>query len=138
MFNVLTEINWLAVLAAGLASAVISGVWFGVIVAKPYLVALGRQNEPAAKPGTLTYAGPTVAGFLIVATSAVLLRALGVEALGDGILFGLIVGIGYLVSMTFTIAINPNFPRPVFYTLLNAPAFLLSSVVASIILTLWR
>ena len=138
MFNVLTEINWLAVLVAAVASAVISGVWFGVVVAKPYLVALGRQNEPAAKPGTLTYGGPTVAGLVIAITSAVLLRALGVEALGDGILFGLIVGIGYLVSMTFTIAINPNFPRPVFYTLLNAPAFLLTSVVTSIILTLWR
>jgi hypothetical protein len=138
MFNVLTEINWLAVLAAGVASAVISGVWFGVVVAKPYLVALGRQNEPATKPAALTFVGPTVAGFVIVATSAVLLRAIGVESLGDGILFGLIVGIGYLVSMTFTIAINPNFPRPVFYTLLNAPAFLLSSVAASIILTLWR
>lgn len=138
MFNVLPEINWLAVLAAAVASALIGGVWFGVVVAKPYLVALGRQNEPAAKPGPLTYVGPMVAGLVIVVTSAVLLRALGVEALGDGILFGLIVGIGYLLSMTFTIAINPNFPRPVFYTLLNAPSFLLSSVVASIILTLWR
>lgn len=138
MFNVLTEINWLAVLVAVVASALIGGVWFGVVVAKPYLVALGRQNEPAAKPGALTYAGPMVAGAVIVITSAVLLRALGVESLGDGILFGLIVGIGYLVSMTFTIAINPNFPRPVFYTLLNAPSFLLTSVVTSIILTLWR
>jgi hypothetical protein len=138
MFNVLPEINWFAVLAAAVASAVIGGVWFGVVVAKPYLVALGRQNEPVAKPVTLTYAGPMVAGLVIVVTSAVLLRALGVESLGDGILFGLIVGIGYLLSMTFTIAINPNFPRPVFYTLLNAPSFLLSSIVASIILTLWR
>ncbi|GHF05742.1 DUF1761 domain-containing protein [Pseudolysinimonas yzui] len=138
MFNVLTEINWLAVLAAVVASGVIGGVWFGVVVAKPYLVALGRQNEPAAKPGALTYTGPMVAGAVIIVTSAVLLRALGVETLSDGILFGLLVGVGYLVSMTFTIAINPNFPRPVFYTLLNAPSFLLTSVVTSIILTLWR
>jgi hypothetical protein len=138
MFTVLPDINWLAVLVAAVASALIGGVWFGVVVAKPYLVALGRENEPASKPGALTFAGPMAAGAVIVVTSAVLLRALGVETLGDGILFGLIVGVGYLVSMTFTIAINPNFPRPVFYTLLNAPSFLLSSVVASIILTLWR
>lgn len=138
MFNVLPEINWLAVIVAAVASALIGGVWFGVVVAKPYVVALGRQNEPAAKPGPLTYAGPMVAGLVIVVTSAVLLRALDVQSLGDGILFGLIVGIGYLAAMTFTIAINPNFPRPVYYTLLNAPSFLLSSVVASIILTLWR
>lgn len=138
MFTVLPDLNWLAVLVAAVASALIGGVWFGVVVAKPYLVALGRENEPASRPAALTFVGPMAAGAVIVVTSAVLLRALGVDSLADGILFGVIVGLGYLVSMTFTIAINPNFPRPVFYTLLNAPSFLLSSVVASIILTLWR
>ena len=138
MFNVLLEINWLAVIVAAVASALIGGVWFGVVVAKPYLVALGRQNEPAAKPGPLTYAGPMVAGLVIVVTSAVLLRALDVQSLGDGILFGLIVGVGYLVAMTFTIAINPNFPRPILYGLINAPYFIFCTLAASVILTLWQ
>ena len=138
MFAVLTEINWLAVAAATLVFAILGGLYFTAVIPKPYALALGNEGRELGKPGPLFIVGPLVASLVIVVTSAVLLRALDVQSLADGIAFGLIVGVGYLVAQTFTIAINPNFPRPGFYTLLNAPAFLLSSVVASIILTLWR
>ncbi|QWS33033.1 hypothetical protein [Curtobacterium aetherium] len=49
-----------------------------------------------------------------------------------------IVSIGYLVAQTLNIAINPNFPRPLLYTLINAPYFIVCAVVATIILTLWQ
>lgn len=138
MFAVLTEINWLAVIAATVVFAVLGGVYFSVIVAKPYRVALGNENRDLPKPGPIFIVGPLVASLAIVITSAVLLRALAVESLGDGIAFGLIVGIGYLVAQTFTIAINPNFPRPILYGLINAPYFVVCTVIASVILTLWR
>ena len=138
MFNVLAELNWLAVLVAFVAWAVIGGVYFGALIAKPYAVALGRQNEPASQPPVITFVGPVITGLVMVLTSAVLIRALGIDSLGDAIGFGLIVGIGYLAAMTVTIAINPNFPRPLYYAALNAPGFVISSVVVSVILGLWR
>lgn len=138
MFNVLAEINWLAVLASTVVFAVLGGVYFPVIVAKAYRVALGNVGTDLPKPGPLSIVGPILSSFVIVVTSAVLLRALDVQALGDGIAFGLIVGIGYLVAQTFTIAINPNFPRPLLYGLINAPYFIVCAVAASTILTLWR
>jgi len=138
MFNVLAEINWLAVLVSVVAWAVIGGVYFGAVIAKPYAVALGRQDQPAGKPAPITFVGPIITGIVMVLTSAVLIRALGIDALGDAIAFGLIVGIGYLAAMTTTIAINPNFPRPLLYAAINAPGFVLSSVVISVILGLWH
>lgn len=138
MFDVLTQINWLAVLAATVVFAVLGGVYFTVLVARPYAVALGNAGKELPKPGPLTYAGPLVASLAIVITSAILLRALAVENLADGVVFGLLVGIGYLVAQTVTIAINPNFPRPLYYSLINAPYFVVCSVAASVILTLWR
>lgn len=138
MFAVLTELNWLAILASTVVFAVLGGVYFTVVIAKPYRVALGNENTELPKPGPLLYVGPMVSSLIVVITSAVLLRALGVETLGDGIVFGLIVGIGYLVAQTLTIAINPNFPRPLLYTLINAPYFIVCTLLASIILTLWR
>lgn len=138
MFNVLTELNWLAVLVSVVAWTVIGGVYFGAAIAKPYAVALGRQDAPKTKPPAITFIGPMVTGIIMVVTTAVLIRALGIDALGDAIAYGLIVGIGYLAAMTITIAINPNFPRPLLYAAINAPGFILSSVVVSIILGLWR
>lgn len=138
MFNVLTELNWLAVLVSVVAWTVIGGVYFGAVIAKPYAVALGRQDEPKSKPPAITFIGPMVTGIVMVVTTAVLVRALGIDILGDAIAFGLLVGVGYLAAMTVTIAINPNFPRPLLYAAINAPGFVLSSVVVSVILALWR
>jgi hypothetical protein len=137
MFNVLSDINWLAVIVSTLVFAVLGGIYFTVIVAKPYKVALGNENRELPKPGPLLIVGPLITSLVVVITSAILLRALSVETLGDGIVFGLIVSIGYLVAQTMTIAINPNFPRPFLYTLINAPYFIVCTVAAAVILTLW-
>jgi hypothetical protein len=138
MLTVLSDINWLAVIAVTIVFAVLGGLYFTAVVATPYKVALGNENRELPKPGTLFIVGPLIASLLVVVTSAILLRALEIDTLGDGIVFGLVISIGYLVAQTLTIAINPNLPRPLLYTLINAPYFIVCTVVASIILTLWR
>lgn len=138
MFNVLLEINYLAVIASTLVFTILGGVWFAAIVAKPYATALGREPQKGGTMPALFIVGPLIASLAVVMTSAVLMRALDIQSLDDGIAFGLIVGLGYLVAHTFNIAINPNIPRPLLYGLINAPYFVVCSVVASIILALWR
>ncbi|MEV6212942.1 DUF1761 domain-containing protein [Kitasatospora sp. NPDC051914] len=138
MLAALSEINWFAVIVATLVFAVLGGLYFGVIVAKPYKVALGNENRELPKPGPIFIVGPLVSSLLVVITSAVLLRALEIESVGAGIGFGLVISIGYLIAQTLTIAINPNFPRPLLYTLINAPYFIVCTVTASTILTLWQ
>jgi hypothetical protein len=138
MFTVLTEINWLAVIASTAVFAVLGGLYFTVVVAGPYRVALGNVDRELPNPGPVFIVGPLVSSLAVVITSAILLRALAVDSLGDATVFGLLVGIGYLSAQTLTIAINPNFPRPFLYTLVNAPYFIVCTVAASIILTLWR
>lgn len=54
----------------------------------------------------------------------------------SAVVFGLHVGVGYLASMTLNIAVNPNFPHPFRYTLLNAPHFVAGSIISSVLLVL--
>jgi hypothetical protein len=138
MFDVLSEINWFAVIVSTIVFAVFGGLYFSAIVAKPYKAALGNESRELLKPGAVFIVGPLVSSLVVVITTAILLRALNVEELGDGIIFGLLVSVGYLVAQTLNIAINPNFPRPFLYTLINAPYFIFCTVVAAVILTLWR
>ncbi|KAA0940408.1 DUF1761 domain-containing protein [Streptomyces apricus] len=138
MFSVLDDINWPALAIAAVASFLIAGVWFAVVIAKPYAVALGREGAPAPSPTPVTVAGPLLCTLATVLTSAVLVEALDITGTGDAVAFGLIVGVGYLGAMTFQIAINPNFPRPLYYGLLNAPYFVLTSVLTSVILVAMR
>ena len=134
MFDVLGDINWLGFALAAIVSIGLAGLWFAVVIAKPYLVALGREDAPAPQNDLVANLGPVVCTLLVTLTTAVLVEALGLAAVSDAITFGLIVGIGYLGAMTFQIALNPNFPRPLYYGLLNAPYFVLSAVLSSVIL----
>jgi len=138
MLNVLSDLNWLAVIASTIVFAVLGGLYFTAIVGKPYKVALGNEDRELPKPGAIFIVGPLIASLFVVITTAILLRALEITTIGDGIVFGLVVSIGYLVAQTLTIAINPNFPRPLLYTLINAPYFIVCTVAASVILTLWQ
>lgn len=72
--------------------------------------------------------------FFTIAASAILLRALSISSYSAALELGLVISIGYLVPMTLNIAINPLFPRPFAYTLLNAPFFILGSLLSCAIL----
>lgn len=136
--NAFTQINWLAVLAATIAQFVLGGVWFGGLFAKAYARTLGIADRPPSRPAPILLVGPLVCGAVTIATTAVLLRALAIEGLGEALTLGTIVGVGYLGAMTVNIAVNPLFPHPLRYAALNAPMFLIGSLMSAAILTAWR
>lgn len=134
MIEAFSQANWPGVLAASIAHFVLGGIWFVGVVAKHYPIALGIADQPQEKPGPLFLIGPFLCTTLTIATTAVILRALGITGYGEALALGALVGIGYLLPMTLNIAINPLFPRPFYYTALNAPYFVGGSVMASAIL----
>ena len=135
MIATFSQINWLAVLAATIAHFVLGGAWFAALFARPYARALGIADRPAQTPGPIFMVGPLLCGALTIVTTAFLLRALGIADYGHALALGAIVGIGYLGAMTVNIAINPLFPRPLFYALINVPMFVIGSLMSCVILT---
>tara|TARA_R110002124_G_scaffold109676_2_gene262760 strand:- start:25833 stop:26252 length:420 start_codon:yes stop_codon:yes gene_type:complete len=136
IFSAFAQISLWGVLAAGVFGFVFGGVYFGALVPRYYAMALGRETMPAARPDMLTVLGPFACNLVMIVTTAAIMRMVGITALADALSFGLVVGVGYLLAMCMTIAINPNFPRPFYYTMVNAPYFLVSSVVTSAVLVL--
>ena len=134
MFSAITQISWIGLLLVTVVNFILGGFYFGVVISKMYASAMGRQNEPKQRPSGLMIAGPAACGLLITLTSAVLIKMLNIQTTSAALIFGATVGIGYLIPMTMTVAINPNFPRPFFYTAINAPYFLVSSLVSTVIL----
>ncbi|MFT3709066.1 MAG: DUF1761 domain-containing protein [Archangium sp.] len=134
MTDALTHLNWLGVLAATVAHSFLGGVWFMALFGKQYAIALGIADRPPQKPGPLFIVGPMVCSLITIATTAFLLRALQITSVGSALVLGLVIGVGYLTAMTVNIAINPLFPRPFRYAALNAPFFVLGSVMSSAIL----
>lgn len=136
VFSAFAQINLWGVLAAAAFGFVFGGVYFGALVPRYYAIALGRETMPAAKPDMLTILGPFVCNIVMIVTTAAIMRMTGIVSLADALSFGLVIGVGYLLAMCMTIAINPNFPRPFYYTMVNAPYFLVSVLVTSAVLFL--
>lgn len=138
VLSALISINWWAILACAAAGFVIGGVYFGALTPKYYASALGREYRPGTPLSLLSMLGPFVCNVVMIVTTAAILGMVGPSSVGDALALGLLIGVGYLIAMCMTIAINPNFPKPFSYTLINAPYFLLNSLVTCTILFLFR
>jgi hypothetical protein len=138
MLSAASNINWWAVLVAALTSSVLGGLWFAALFAKPYAVALGRQDQPKEKPAPIFFVGPFVCGLIVVIASALLIETLDIRTISTAIEFGLVIGVGYLAATTMNTAINPNFPRPLYYGAISSGYFVLTSIAVSIILVAMR
>lgn len=134
MFNVLSELNWVAIAAGSVSLAVLGFLWFAVLFPKVYAVALGKQDEPPKPPVPFFIAAPFVCGLATTIASAILIRALKIESVADGLIFGGIVGFGHLASTTVNTGINPNIPRPLVYGLVSGSYFFLAGLIVSVIL----
>lgn len=139
MFAAIVEIRWVAVLTATLAFTTLGGLYFMIMVPKQYLYVTGRESLPKEKQavsGNIFIVGPMACSLFMVIADACFINALGIVQVGDAAMLGFGVGLGFLVPMTFNIAINPLFPRPIQYGLLNAPFFLVANVVACVLLVM--
>ena len=134
VFNVLGDVNWIGVPVAFLVFFLLGGLWFALLFNKAYNISLGRDASARQQGSALFYVGPALTALVITITSAILMAVLRIDSCSDALLFGLIVGVGYLVANTVNIAINPNFPRPLFYSLISGGYNLVGSLVVSTIL----
>jgi hypothetical protein len=134
MLDAITRINWIAVVAATVATTVVGGLWFTVLFGKPYAAALGREYDPKAKPGPIFIVGPLACSLITTFTSALLMKALNLSTVGEGLTFGAVIGFGYIVTTMTNTAINPNMPHPFRYSAVSGPFFFLTSLVTSLIL----
>ena len=131
--DALDNVSWVGVIVAANVHFFFGGLWFMGLVGKHYGAALGRNDPPDQKPSALFIVGPFVCSTITIVTTALLIAALGVTSHGGAIGLGLLIGLGYLTPMVVNIAINPNFPRPFFYSALNVPFFVIGSVMSSVI-----
>lgn len=142
MLTLLSQLNWLAVLVAGLAALVIGFVWylpptFGTRWAgfvKRYTGLSDTDLMPANIPLTM---GLWLLGFLVNAFAlAVLIRGMNINNLGDGILLGVIVWAGLGLAISSWPVIHAKQPPGLW--LLNGAAYLVMQIVMAVILTLWK
>jgi hypothetical protein len=131
--------HW-AILASAAASLVIGFVWYGPLFGKAWGRYSGWTEEKiktvSGKSMGLTYGLTLIAAVVSGLALTVLSRSLGATTAADGLLIGLLTGVG-LVAM----ALATNFlfeRRPLGFWLIVAGYEVVFMAAAGVIVTVWR
>lgn len=134
MFDVVSELNWLAIVLATLAYFILGAIWFTPLFGKAYDAALESKRTKDQKWPPIYYVGPFVSALITTIATSILLYALHVGQMSDALLLGLIVGVGYAMSISFNNAINPKTPRPLLYGAVTGSYHVVGIVIVAAIL----
>ena len=95
----LAALNWWAILVATVAAFVLGGLWYGPLFGKAWMALIGKTEEELPKPPS-PFIVSFFAALLTCVVMAALMRGLGVQTLGGGLLMGLAVGVGFIAAST--------------------------------------
>ncbi|HEV2756580.1 MAG TPA: DUF1761 domain-containing protein [Actinomycetota bacterium] len=96
------DVNWLAVLAATVAHQALGALWYGVVFRDTWLRAMGMTPEEIrteAPGGEMAYGA--VASLLSALTLALVLTLAPDPDVGDGVVVGIVAGVGFVAAATF-------------------------------------
>ncbi len=129
------DLNWLAVIVAAVAYFAIGGLWYSpVLFQKPWMETSGINPQEDSNTGAI-FVLSFAFNFLGALATAFLAEATGASDVADGILLGLIVGIGYVVS---TLALTEMFEnRPGKLILINNGYHIVGLIAVAIIVSVW-
>ena len=136
----LGQLNWLAVIVGALVYFALGALWYSpVLFAKPWQRAIGwDENREPPQASAMTYVVPLIAYIVMAIAIGLLAAATGTDTLGEGIVLGLVVGIGLSLAHTFVDAsFSPEKPRPWTWFAINGTYHALGLVIVSVIVAIW-
>jgi hypothetical protein len=139
-FDVLSELNWLAVLVAAVVYYAIGALWFApFVMGRPWQRSIGWDtNQTPPSMTAITIALPLVAYLVAAIAVAMLSKATGSTEVSDAIVLGLVVAIGFAGSiLAVTAAFDPMKPQPWTWFGISFSYHLIGLVVTAIIVCLW-
>ncbi len=94
--DILTNLNWLAVLAAAVAGFATGAVWYGVF-ARPWMAAAGLTDDDIQQEAS-TYIFSGVLQIVMAITLAVVIAQTGIASWLGGAILGFVIGIGLVTA----------------------------------------
>jgi formate/nitrite transporter FocA (FNT family) len=139
VLQALAALNWLAVLAATAALYVLGGVWYSPALFGPrWRAGVGFVPPDGWKPGALLYLAPLAGCFVVTLATALLVTVADAHSPMDGIILGLIVGLGYAGAVAGVDATAPSHPRPGPVALIVGAYWTVGLMMVAVMLSVWR
>ena len=133
-------LNWLAVVVGALVYFLLGAVWFAQQspIGRAWIAASGYTSPTEGMSASNAfYVFPAVTCLVAVTALALLARATGTDTVSEGVVLGLVVGIGIGGAIIFSVAAF-EFSKPARWTwgLIDAAYHVVGLTVAAVILVL--
>ena len=139
MLEALAAVNWLAVVAATVALYLLGGLWYSPsLFGSRWRAAVGFVPPQGWKPGALLYLAPLVGCFVVTLATALLVTIADAHSATDGVILGLLVGLGYAAAVAGVDATAPSHPRPGALALIVGAYWTIGLTMVAVILSVWR
>ena len=92
-----TGLNWLAIIVATVIAFVLGWPWYGPLFGKAWMEAIGKTEEDL-EPTPMPFIISAFTALLTCIVLAALMNTLGLVGVVDGIVLGLLVGIGFIAT----------------------------------------
>jgi len=134
------SINWLAAIVGTVIYFALGAVWYSpMLFARPWMAAIG-WDEDRPQPGTnpVTYVVPAILYLVAAVAMAILAAATGTDTLSEGVVLGLITGLGFALPMVGVEAtFDPNKPKPLTWFGITVAYHLIGFVILAVVIAIW-
>jgi Protein of unknown function (DUF1761) len=140
-FDALGELNWLAVIVGAVIYFVLGALWYSpALFGRQWQRSIGWDPErtPPEMKAT-TYVVPFVAYLVMAIAIGLLAAATGTDELSEGLVLGVVAGIGLLLMHTLVDAtFDPNKPEPWTWFAINGSYHVIGVIIVAVIVAIWR
>ena len=136
-FDVLADLNWLAVIVATIAYFALGGIWYAPAVFGNLWMRSGGIVTPEQTQASF-YVIPFLTCLLATIAAGMLAAATGSDTIGEGIVLGLVTGVGIAFSALFVTGFfDPQKPQAMAWVAVVGGYHAVGLLIVSIVLSGW-
>lgn len=137
IFELFGELNWLAVVVATIAWFAFSALWYSIPpLSRAWARAAEVDTTGDGPPLALLFIPTLIGYFVTTAVIGIVVAGMGIDALGDGITLGVILGIGF--GMVGALVNQVYEGKGSSYFLINGLNAVIAYAIVAAILTAWQ
>ena len=131
----LSQVSWLGVIVGAAIYFFLGALWYSpALFAKPWQAAIGwdeSRQPPQTNP--MTYVLPAAMYLIAAIAMAIIAAATGTDSISEGLVLGLITGIGFALPMVGVEAtFDPNKPKPMAWFLITVAYHLIGFAILGV------
>ncbi|HEU4542721.1 MAG TPA: DUF1761 domain-containing protein [Jiangellaceae bacterium] len=137
--SILGDLNWLAVIVAAIIYFALGGLWFMPrLFGNTWMHAIGWEPTDEDRPSAAVFVVPLITCLLAAIALGMLAHATGSDTFGEGIVLGLVAGIGLAgAALAVTAHFDPKSPKPWTSFGVHAGYHLIGMVITAVIVSVW-